>query len=183
VSVEAPTLAAKLGTITHASPLLEKARRLGLDARKLEQLAIQRGCDYYHNGEPFEPLDVSTDRFSNSELAIALLNPALRYDPQTLRLGAAMLNAEGNTPEGIARLAVMERAEAVVRYIAEAGKKFEPQNPFWNRLLELLPQTPPPKSSVVPHPTRFVAMTGFTRRGPETIIQWIRPRGGEPARG
>jgi hypothetical protein len=41
------------------------------------------------------------DQFSNAELAIALLNPALRYHPQTMRLGAAMLSAEGNTPEEI----------------------------------------------------------------------------------
>jgi hypothetical protein len=43
---EAPTLAEKLGTTTHLSPLLQKARRLGLGANDLEQLAIQRGCDY-----------------------------------------------------------------------------------------------------------------------------------------
>src|SRR5947207_14179874 len=88
-----PTLADKLGTTTHLSPLLRKARRLGLDAEGLERLAIQRGCDYYDSGKPFEPLEVSTEQFSNAELAIALLNPALRYSPQTLRLGAAMLNA------------------------------------------------------------------------------------------
>jgi hypothetical protein len=86
-----------------------------------------------------------------------------------------MLSAGENTPEEIARLAVMERSEAVVRYVAEAGNRFEPQNSFWTRLLDLLPRTPSPKSGVIPHPTRFVAMTGFTRRGPETIIQWIRP--------
>src|SRR5207249_10861146 len=102
-------------------------------------------------------------------------NPALRYSPQTLRLGAAMLSAEGDEPATIARLAIMERCQAVVRYIAEAGRKFEPQNPFWTELLELLPLTPSPKSSVVPHPTRFVAMTGMTRRGVETVVEWIRP--------
>ena len=86
-----------------------------------------------------------------------------------------MLGARGNAPEEIARQAVMERGEAIVRYIAEAGRKFEPENLFWIALLKLLPPTPPPKSSVVPHPTRFVAMTGFTRRGTETVVEWIRP--------
>jgi len=178
-----PTLAAKLGTTTHLSPLLRKAQRLGLTAEALERLAIQRGCDYYNPDEPLPPPAISAEQFSNVELAIALLNPALRYDPQTLRLGAAMLSAEGNRVEEIACLAMMERSEAMVRYIAEAGRKFEPENPFWTRLLELLPVTPPPKSSVVPHPTRFVAMTGFTRRGVETVIQWIRPTAPEPVRG
>src|SRR5438309_2133212 len=181
--MKAPTLAEKLGMTRHVSPVLHKATRLGLDAEGLERLAIQRGCDYYHDGSVLPPAEVSMEQFSNAELAIALLNPALRYHPQTIRLGAAMLSAEGNTPEQIARLAIMERCEALVRYIAEAGKKFEPQNLFWTRLLQLLPITKPLKSGVVPHPTRFIAMTGFTRRGIETVVEWIRPVAPQPARG
>jgi len=182
--METETLAAKLGTTTLLSPLLRKARRLGLGPRELEILAVQRGCDYYHDGSPLPPPSVSEKEFSDVELAISLLNPALRYHPQSLRLGAAMLGATGNAPEEIARLAKMERAEAIVRYVASAGKRFEPENPFWTRLMDLLPTMTPPKSSVVPHPTRFVAMTGFTRRGPETIVEWIRPnRAAAPAHG
>lgn len=175
-TVNTPTLAEKLGAIAHLSPLLRKARRLGLDASGLERLAIQCGCDYYHEGEPLPPLEISPGHFSNEELAMALLNPALHYHPQTLRLGAAMLGAEGNDPELLAYLSALERSEAVVRYVAEAGKRFEPQNEFWRRLLALLPASPAPNSAVVPHPTRFVAMTGITRRGVETVTQWIRPR-------
>jgi hypothetical protein len=168
------TLAEKLGTTTHLSALLQKARRLGLDAEELECLAIQRGCNYYQNGKTLSAT-VSGSQFSNEELALALLNSALRYDPQTIRLGAAMLSAEGNDIRKIARLATLERSEAIVRYVAEAGRRFEPQNSFWEDLLLLLPATPPPKSSVVPHPTRFVAMTGITRNSVKTVIQWIRP--------
>lgn len=171
-----PTLAEKLGTTAHDSALLKKAERLGLDAGGLERLAIQRGCDYYHEGDPLPPPSVTSDELSDEELAIALLDPALRYHPQTIRLGAAMLGAEGNDPETIARLAEQECCEALVRYVAESGKRFEPQNGFWTALLSRLPVTPAPKSSVVPHPTRFVAMTGITRRGVETVTEWIRPR-------
>ena len=173
--MDAPTLAAKLGTTTHLSPLLHKAARLGLDAAKLEELAIQRGCNYYQKADSSPAPPISVDDFSNLELALALLNPALRYHPQTLRLGAAMLSAADNLPDDIARSAKMERCESVVRYIAEAGKKFEPANPFWTTLLKLLPAVTAPKSGVVPHPTRFVAMTGFTRRGEEAVAEWIRP--------
>jgi hypothetical protein len=173
--VKTTTLAERLGTTTHISALLQKARRLGLDAEGLEQLAIQRGCSYYRTSKDFPKSDVDGSQFSNEELAIALLNIALRYDPQTIRLGAAMLGAEGNDTARLARLAKLERSETIVRYVAEAGRRFEPQNQFWNVLLSLLPDVPPPKSSAVPHPTRFVAMTGMTRRGVETIIQWIRP--------
>src|SRR6266699_2428180 len=126
--METLTLAKKLGMTTHISGLLIKAMRLGLDAEGLERLAIQRGCDYYHEGEPLPPPAITEEQFSDEELAIALLNPALRYHPQTLRLGAAMLGAEGNEPENIARLAKYERCESLVRYVAEAGRRFEPNN-------------------------------------------------------
>ncbi|MFT5040110.1 MAG: hypothetical protein ACI8TX_001067 [Hyphomicrobiaceae bacterium] len=94
-----------------------------------------------------------------------------------------MLGAEGNAAEEIARLAQWERCEAVVRYIVECGRKFEPRNGFWSRLLELIPQTLPPKACVIPHPSRFVAMTGITRRGVETVAEWIRPATQVPAHG
>ncbi len=174
--METPTLAAKLGTTAHVSSLLQKARRLGLGANELETLAVQRGCRYYSTGsEPAGQL-ASEGQFSNEELAIALLSTALRYEPHSIRCGAAMLGASGNEPGRLARLAVMERCVAPVRYVAEAGKRFEPENRFWSALLEVLPPAPPPKPGVLPHPTRFVAMTGFTRRGPGLVTQWQRPR-------
>ena len=88
-AMEGRMLAAKLGTTTHLSPL-RKAQRLGLDAAGLERLALQRGCDYYHSGEPIPPASVSPGQFTNEELAIALLHPVLPYHPRTLRLGAAI---------------------------------------------------------------------------------------------
>src|SRR5262245_7774600 len=95
------TLAKKLGMTSHVSGLLIKARRFGLDAEGLERLAIQRGCDYYHPGGVLPLPSVTEAQFSNEELAIALLNPALRSGAQTLRLGGAMLGAEGNDPAEI----------------------------------------------------------------------------------
>ena len=85
--MEEPTLAAKLGTTTHLSPLLRKARRLGLGPGELEILAVQRGCRHYSNGtEPEQPL-ASEREFSNEELAIALLSTgfALRPAQHSLR--------------------------------------------------------------------------------------------------
>ena len=177
------TLAEKLGMTTHLSPLLMKARRLGLDATGLERTAMQRGCDYYHDGSPPPSVTVSRAELSDGELALALLNPALRYHPQTLRLGAAMLGAAANDPDDLARRTREERCELVVSHIAQAGRRFEPGNAFWQRLLALLPATPPAKPGVLPHPTRFVAMTGVTRRGVETVTQWIRPASRPPTHG
>src|SRR5436190_10452101 len=133
------TLAEKLGTRPHDSALLRKAKSLGLDTAALERLAVERGCDYYEVRSTTPQHFVSAADFSNIELAIALVNPAMRYEPHSFRLGAAMLSAEGNSPREVAALAIAERCENVVRYVAEAGRKFEPQNSFWVELLGLLP--------------------------------------------
>jgi len=116
----------------HISGLLIKAKPLDR-CRGLGAAGDSAGCDYYHEGEPLPPAPVSEEQFSNEELAIALLNPALRYHPQTLRLGAAMVGAESNDPEKIARLAKHERSESIVRNVAEAGRRFEPNNDCWQR--------------------------------------------------
>lgn len=172
---ESPTLATRLGTTTHLSPLLRKAHRLGLGPNELQILAAQRGCRHYSNGsEPEKPLAFEGE-FSNEELAIALLSIALPYDPHSIRCGAAMLGAEGNDLRRLARLAILERCIGPIRYVAEAGRRFEPENRFWSDLLAALPSAPPAKSGVLPHPTRFVAMTGFTRRGPGLVVEWQRP--------
>ena len=170
------SLAEMLGVRPHLSPLLIKARRLGLAPQDLAVLAVQRGCVHYSSGdEPVVPL-ATVEQFTNHELAMALLSTAMPYDPHSIRCGAAMLNAEGNEPDRLARLAVMERCVALVRHIAEAGKKFEPENLFWPRLLAALPPSAPVKSGVFPHETRFITMTGFTRRGPGLVTEWQRPR-------
>lgn len=170
------TLAEKLGSTTHESALLKKAERLKLGPADLQALAVQRGCIHYSTGEePLAPL-ASEEQFSNEELAIALLCIALPYDPRNIRCGAAMLGAEGNSPVRLAELAIQERSVVPVRYVAEAGRKFEPDNPFWKSLIESLPASVKPGAGVLPHPTRFVAMTGFTRRGPGLVVEWQRPQ-------
>jgi hypothetical protein len=174
----AATLAARLGTTTHVSALLRKACRLGLTSPvELSHLAVQRGCrHYWHEGVPEGEL-ATREQFSDEELAIALLDVALPFDPQAIRCGAAMVSAEGNDPRRLARLARLERSEQVLRYVAECGRKFEPDHPFWTELLALLPVTPPVPEGALPHPTRFVSMTGYVRGvGPKIITQWERPR-------
>lgn len=178
------TLARKLGTTEHLSPLLRKARKLGLASPgDFQALAVRRGCDYYRGSGSSTEVLVSPERFSDEELALALLHPSQPWDPQALRLGAAMLGAVGNEPARLARLARMERAEPILRHIAEAGRRFEPGNGFWPELLALLAPSPPPADGVLPHPTRYVAMTGITRRGRETVTEWIRPQPQRPSHG
>ena len=87
-----------------------------------------------------------------------------------------MLGATGNNIESLWRLALAEECVASARYIASAALRFEPQNSFWNELLNRFPEAPPIKEGVMPHPTRFVSMTGMTRAGMRPVTIWIRPR-------
>jgi hypothetical protein len=176
-SVNGATLGEKLGFRKLDSLLLKKASSLGLKTGEaLENLAISRGCHHYSNhGCSCPSRDIPLKDFTNEELAVALLSPVLPYSPRTIRIGAAMLGAPGNNGTTISRLAIEESAVAPVRYIASAALKFEPQNNFWHRLLDELPDTPAPPDGVMPHPTRFVSMTGFTRNGPCNVSTWIRP--------
>lgn len=190
--MESVTLAGRLGTTAHLSALLMKARRLGLATpMDLEKLAVSRGLRYYDShGDSLKedellPLAEASEMergLSNEELAIALLSPSAPYSQQRLRMGAAMLAAEGNRPESIASLALRERCEAVVRHVASCGHEVEPENSFWDKLLGLLPSGHPELPlDALPHPTRFVAMTGITRNGVGNLKQWIRPRSPLPS--
>lgn len=171
------TVGDKLGITARHSMLLEKARNLGLThPAQFESLAVARGCWHYRQPEMPDLPTVSESQFSDEELAIALLSPSQPYSPHTIRLGAAMLGAIGNSAETIVTLAFEERAAIAVHYIAKAATQFEPENSFWRDLLQRLPIVAEPTEGVFPHPTRFVSMTGFTRRGPEKIVVWIRPR-------
>ncbi len=183
--MKSETLAKRLGTTAHISPLLMKARRMGLvEPEDLEKLAVRRGLRYYDaHGDSMKGLPVLADGsdmadsggFPNEELAVALLSLAAPYSLRRLRMSAAMLAAEGNRPERVARLACRERCEPVVRHIGQCGMKVEPDNPFWGTLLDMLPKVPPTRPDVLPHLTRFVAMTGLSRRGKGSFMQWIRP--------
>lgn len=180
-----PTLARRLGTTPHLSPLLLKAKRLGIGSPgDLERLAIRRGLRYYDSyGDSSASLARGSesenvpgrDLFTNEELAVALLSPAAPYSMQRLRMSAAMMAADGNNPETIARLARWERSESIVRHLASCGRQAEPENPFWNELLAKLPESTAHPVDRLPHFSRFVAMTGLTRSGKSTRMKWIRP--------
>jgi hypothetical protein len=175
--MQTETLAQKLGLTTPVSCLRDAAARLGLLTEEaLVEEAVARGCFHYmqHLGHP-PAQRVSESEFSNEELAIALLSIANRYEPWLIRVGAMLLSDPANDPHKLARLALSEKCEAVVREIALAGLRYEPESAFWTTLLSLLPETPPLKSGVMPHHTRFVSMPGLV--GPKTRgeTKWLRP--------
>ena len=194
VIVKNETLAQRLGTTAHLSPLLMKAKRLGLrQPEDLERLAVRRGLRYYSEPGELSRLQegaagtetrmeqVGTTLFSNEELAVSLLSLGLPFSQQRIRMGAAMLAAMGVSAEKLLCLARQERCEPVLFHIAKCGHRVEPDNAFWELILDRLPKVQTFQPDVLPHITRFVAMTGFTRRGKETVMQWIRPRAAKTA--
>jgi hypothetical protein len=158
------------------SPLLEKARRLGLRLPlDLERLALARGCTYYARDLAPRTPPLSDVPLSNTELAIALIVPSLRPTAREIRLAAALLGAPDVQPDEAAALAVQENCAEVARHIALSGCRFEPDNPFWPSLLAQLPKLRV-DTDRLPHPTRFVEMTGIDRGKVGNFTRWIRPR-------
>ncbi|MBM3882792.1 MAG: hypothetical protein FJ387_24225 [Verrucomicrobia bacterium] len=153
-----------------------KARELGLGVPlDLERLAMARGCGYYERD--FGPLARTAEGvpLSNAELAIALLAPSHQPTARQIRLAAALLGAADESADDVATLAVDENCASIVRYIALCGNRFEPGNAFWTDLLRALPETVIDRDHL-PHPTRFVEMTGIDRGKVGTITRWIRAR-------
>jgi hypothetical protein len=155
---------------------LGKARELGLSVPlDLERLAMARGCGYHECDLGPLARTVGGVTLSNAELAIALLAPSYQPTARQIRLAAALLGAADESAAEVATLAVDENCAGVVRYIASCGIRFEPQNPFWADLLNALPETEIDRDHL-PHPTRFVEMTGIDRGKVGTFTRWIRAR-------
>jgi hypothetical protein len=172
------SLARRLGTTSHHSLLLHRLRRHGLETpEKLAALAESRGLAYYAGAKvtpgnsDASPMPGVTDE----ELCVALVHPSLPWEPQRIRLAAALLAGPGVQPSIIARLAVQERNAAVFREIALAGQAEEPANSFWPAVLGLLPPTPRVPPGVLPHPSRYMAISGRVRPGTPAARQWVRP--------
>jgi hypothetical protein len=151
-----------------------------LDPEDYERLAVLRGCLYYdvQNRSSVvreeSGVRVLRSKFSNAELAIALLGPHL---PKTLlrqRMGAAMLSAPDVDPMDLIELAQQEGCTPILRHIAKCGADVEPDNGFWMALLHETAGTVETEQGM-PHPTRFIEMTGLDRGGIGIKRHWIRP--------
>jgi len=159
-----------------ASPLLDKVRRLGLTSPlDLERLAVMRGCDYYGRDLGTRQPPLGEVPLSNAELAIAIIVPPLGPAAREVRLAAALLGAPDVRADEAAALAVQENCAEIVRHIALCGRRFEPENSFWPALLARLPNVRV-DADRLPHPTRFVEMTGIDRGKVGVFTRWIRPR-------
>ena len=170
-----PTLAQTIETTTPVSPLLRKARRIGIrSVDDMIALAASRGCSHYLPGTRSVP--ALADELGDEELTILLLVGENPYEPTAIRCAAQLARSRLVNPAKLARLALMEKCERVLAHIARAGFEHDVDGAdFWRDLLNRLHAPPARQESALPHWTRFVSMPGIQRSGPAPI-HWLTPR-------
>ena len=172
-----PTLAQKLGDVTHVSPLLRKVRRLSGCAEDqvgewLLKCAVGRGATHYERDFPSE-LTPDNPALTNEELGVALCLGHLPWNPALLRAAAQLLSAPDFNIGQLSRLAEMERVEPVLLYIAEAAARVAPDQEPWVELRAHLPRRRKVRTDALPHWSRFVSQTGVTAFGGGPRIDWL----------
>jgi hypothetical protein len=172
-----PTLARKMGDVTHVSPLLRKAQILS--GRSLDQVgawllkcAVERGASHYEKDFPAD-LPVDQPEISNEELGVALCLGHLNHEPMYLRAAAQLLSSPDIDPVKLRRLAEMERVEPVFLQIAEAAARFAPTLEPWKSLRTHLSNRRKTDASALPHWSRYVSQTGVTAFGGGPRIDWL----------
>ena len=172
------TLNQSLHQTSHHSLLVRKAGRLGLAViEDLIQLAVLRGCSHYRNTvKSVVSTDPGQSKLSDDELAVLLLHGHYRYEPMAIRCAAQLLKSPEITPSRIAKLAIHERCETPLRYIAEQGLQYDkPASCHWSQILDSLgARGEAPLSGVLPHRSRFIIDPGI-QRGKKIEPYWLNP--------
>ena len=170
------TLAQTLAVTTPVSPLLRKARRLGLrSVEDMISLAVSRGCFHYAAGAPPLLNPPSRQDLGDDELTILLILGENAYNPSAIRCAAQLARSSHIQSARLSQLAVMEKTERVLAHIARAGVGHDPEGaPLWRDVLDRLQRATPRPEPMLPHWTRFVSMPGRQRSGPAPI-HWLVP--------
>lgn len=172
------------GATAHLSPLLRKAKQLGLPtADALLRLAVKRGCGHYAPAdyEAAQVRDPGFDRLTDAELGIAMISGAQVYNPQHIRCSVQLLSGPDIDARALARLAKMERCEPLLAYIAEQAKQWdEGREAFWSALAAALSCRIDQRSEAWPHSSRFMVQAGYRRGGGDHKPVWLRPRSRHP---
>ncbi len=177
ISSNMPTLAQTLGTTAPVSPLLRKARRLGIrNLRDAINLAVARGCRHYADGAIPLAQDCGRDSFSNEELSIFLLLGENPYDPAAIRCAAQLTRSPDIEPARLGRLALQHGAERPLAHIAHAGAKHDQAGRnFWIEILTRLDRINFFREEpALPHWSRFVSSPGY-QRGQTKLPTWLNP--------
>ena len=173
------TLAKALGETCAVSPLLRRARMLGV--RTLPELlavAVSRGCRHYAVPAGAEAVrDPGAEAISDEELVVLLLLGEHAYEPMAVRCAAQLLGGDTIDAAKLVALARKERCLRVLAYIADAGLGHDDKAPgFWRDLRERIGAVPSAPEGTLPHWTRFVALSGVQRHARRPRSVWLRPQ-------
>ena len=172
------TLNQSLHQTSHQSPLVRKAARHGLyDVESLIHLAVLRGCRHYQNTVSDRSVyDPGQGALSDDELSILLLHGNYRYEPMAVRCAAQLLKSAFISPSHVAFLAIQERCEIPLRYIASHAMEHDLEDlSRWGEMLDTLGgECENPIRGVLPHVSRFMINPGI-HRGKIISAQWLQP--------
>jgi len=172
-----PTLATRLGDTVHVSPLLRKVCQMSGCTEEgvgewLLKSAVRRGASHYERDFPSD-LGPDAPVLRDEEIAVALCLGQHPYNSVYLRAAAQLLSSRHINPERLVRLAVMERVEPTLLYIAAIAARFVPEAQPWAHLLSNLPRRKSLSPDALPHWSRFVSQTGVTSFGGRPEIKWL----------
>lgn len=173
------TLAKTLGETAAVSPLLRRARVLGVfSLPELIAVAVARGCRHYAvPAGAMTVRDPGRDAITDEELVVLLLLGEHAYEPTAVRCAAQLLGSGAIDVPKLVALARRERCGRVLAYIAEAGMAHDEKAPaFWRELRERLGAGVLVPEGVMPHWTRFVALSGVQRHSRRPTSVWLRPQ-------
>src|SRR5260370_9265446 len=171
-----PTLAQKLGDVTHVSPLLRKAMELsGCDAERvgewLVKCAVERGASHYR-GSFDDRLPPDHRELSDEEVGIGLCLAHHPFNPMFIRAAAQMLSAPGTDARALTRLAAMERCEPILLHIADAAERVGPPGQPWAFVRGHRSRHHHARTADTPQWSRFVFQTGYTPAGRGQHVEW-----------
>src|SRR6266571_246075 len=175
--LQRPTLAERVGDVTHASALLRRLRRIsGCAAADLPawllRCAVERGASHYRRH--FDAtLPADQPSLTCEEIGVALCLAHHPFDATLIRAAAQLLSAPGTAADVLVHLAVMERCEPVLLHIADAAGRVAPALEPWRALRDKLPRRHRVRLDALPHWSRFVLQTGYTRAGRGQHIAWL----------
>lgn len=174
---QATTLAYRLGECPHISPLLRKVVRVrGCPADRLPEWllrsAVLRGARHYQRSFS-DDLPPDTPALSDEEIGVALCLGEHPYQSVQPRAAAQVLSSPHTDAPRLARLAVMERVEPVLSYVAGIACYWEPGAHPWAYLLRKLAPRRVVPPEALPHGSRFVSQTGVTAQGGGPQVRWL----------
>lgn len=170
------TLAQRLGDTAHVSGLAIRLARVSSAGVRLPEwllkVAVERGAKHYQRD--FDPsLPPDNPSISDEEIGVAMCLGQMPYDPLSIRAAAQLLSSPKTDPKQLSQLAVMERVEPVLLYVAAIAERFVPQLEPWAYLRANLHSRRAPRADALPHWSRFAILPGLQRDGSYAPPHWL----------